>query len=230
MRAVRWIAIVAATFGAVAALAPPAGAADSSPHCTAYGSLPARVSMHRDQVVVHTVLRGSAACHGAMTDNGASAYLHRPGHPDEKLRWRKFGSSLRVDLYINLDRAGRYTLNSGDVQVYDDKYRHVPSSWRSTTMIVKHAARFIHLTTGGSAVSGRVQQYSKFGWTDYSGAQVYVQRRVAGSSQWRTLGSTHADAQGRVAFSTATSANHFYRLSVHQASSVWGAQSKGERG
>jgi hypothetical protein len=229
MRAIRWIASAAAVLGAAALVAAPSASAASA-HCTAYGALPAHVSMHSDRVVVHVVLRGSSACHGEMTDNGASAYLHRPGHPKEALRWRKFGSSQRVELYINLDHTGRYAVNSGDVQVYDNRYEQVDSSWRTTAMIVKHGARITHASAGGSTVTGWVQDYSKFGWAAYAHAKVYVQRRAVGSSTWHALGSTHADAQGRVSFHTVTSSNSVYRLSVHRTSSIWGAGSTGVQG
>jgi hypothetical protein len=233
MRASRRIASTLATLATVAAIAVPsvpAAAAASSGHCTAYGSLPKHLSMHSDHVAVRVVLRGSAACHGERADNGATAYLHRPGSPKEELRWRKFGSSQRVVLYVNLDRAGTYSLNAGDVQVFDSTYRHVASSWRPTTMIVKHAARITGASASASTVSGRVQAYSKFGWTADRGVTVSVQRRAAGSSTWHMLGSTRADAQGRISFRTATSANHLYRLTTRSTASVWSARSKAVRG
>jgi hypothetical protein len=231
MRTFRRIASVAAALGTLAALTVPAvSAAAASTHCTAYGALPARVAQRADHVVVHVVLRGSSACHGEMTDNGASADLHHPGNPTEQLRWRKFGSSQTVDLYINLDNVGRYVLKSGDVQVYDRQYRQVGFTWRTTTMTVKHAARITHVSAGGSTVSARVQHYSKFGWQAYANRAVYVQRRVIGATTWRSLGSAHADSTGRVSFHVSTTSNHEYRLAIHQAPSVWGTASKSVRG
>jgi hypothetical protein len=227
MRVRPWIVTIAAIAGA-AAIAAPAEAA--APQCTAYGSLPARVSLHRDHVVIHSVLRGSSDCHGQRTDNGASAMLHLPGNPDENLRWRRFGSLQKIDLYINLDRTGTYRITAGDVQLYNHRYRQVHYRWRNTTMIVKHAGRFTHVAAGASTVSGRAEHYSKFGWTGFGGVAVHLQRRAVASSEWRTLGTARADSSGRVWFATGTDASHRYRLSFGKTSSVWGATSKRVRG
>jgi hypothetical protein len=228
MRVRLWIATAAAIVGAAAVVPPAAQAA--APRCAAHGSLPARVSLHRDHVVIHSVLRGSSGCHGQRTDNGASAMLHRPGSPDENLRWRRFGSTQKIDLYINLDRTGTYRITAGDVQLYNHRYRRVAYRWRNTAMIVKHAGRFTHVAAGTSSVGGRAEHYSKFGWTGYGGVAVHLQRRAVGSSEWRTLRTARADSSGRVSFATDTDASHRYRLSFGSTSAVWGATSKRVRG
>lgn len=233
MRATGWIASATTMLGVAAGLVAPtaaAAAAAAAVPCAAYTAVPAAVSMHRDHVVVHAVLRGSAACYGQMSDNGATATLHRPGQPDENLRWRKFGGSETIGLRINLDHTGRYTITGGDVQVYGNDYRQVPYTWRSTVMTVKHAARIGRIAVAGSAVTGKVKHYTTFGWTNSSGVEVIVQRRAVGSSTWRRIGSTRTDASGRASFATPTSASHAYRMITPATPSLSPGRSKSVRG
>ena len=230
MRATRWIASATAVLGATAAVAVPPAASAASTTCAAYAAVPAHVSMHKDHVVVHAVLRGSAACHNQMTDNGATATLHRPGQPDETLRWHQFGGSQTIGLRINLDHTGRYTISSGEVQLYDNSYRKVPYTWRSTVMTVKHATRISSVSAGGSAVTARVKHFTKFGWTASSDVKVVVQRRAVGSSTWHRIGATHTDSNGNAYFATPTSSSHAYRMITRTTPSLSRGQSKSVRG
>lgn len=223
--ALRRVATAVALAGAAAAVFVAPAPAAAAPECTAHGTLPAKVSLHGDHVVIHSVLHGSAGCRGQRTDNGASATLHRPHDTNEDLRWRKFGKAQQIDLYINLDHAGKYVLDAGDVQVYGWDYRQVNYRWRTTTMIVKHAGRFQHTRAAGGVVSGRAQHYGKFGWAGTRGATVHLQRRVVGTSTWHTVGSEHAGSGGSVRFSTPTNVHHQYRLAFAKTTTVWGAHS-----
>ena len=217
---------------AIAVLVPSVPAAATA-DCTARGSLPARVSLRGDRTVVTSVLVGTSGCHGRPTDNGASAYLYEPGgtrNSAEFLRWRHFGSSQTVTLYINLARIGKYVLRDGNVQLYDQTYRRVSWAWQVTTMWVKRAARIIHVSAAGGVVAGRAQSYTEYGWTGYHRKLVYVQRRPVGSSTWHTLGSVRPAANGVVRYRTATSGRYVYRLFLYASTTVWNTQSASVRG
>src|SRR5690349_13073904 len=152
MRITRRLAAGLATAAAATAVLVPSVPAVATADCTAHGSLPARVSLHGDRTVVTSVLVGTSGCHGRRTDNGASGYLWEPGgdrNNAEFLRWRHFGSSQYVTLYINLARVGKYTLRDGDVELYNQSYRRVSWAWQPTTMVVRRAARVIHVSAGG---------------------------------------------------------------------------------
>jgi hypothetical protein len=225
MPARRWIAALIASALVVSPIASAAPSSAASATCIAHGSLPAHVSL-RAATVVRSVLRGSSGCYHQRTDNGATAKLHRPGEPHEPLRWRRFGATQKVKLYVNIDAPGRYRLTSGDVQVYRHDYRRVDSDWRDTSMIVKRDSRFVATRGGGGTVSGRAERYTKFGWRGYRDSTVALQR--GGRQHWHTVATRRADAHGRVHFSAGRGAR--YRLSFSKSARVWGARSGTVRG
>ena len=222
MPATRWIAGAAAlALGAVVVAGPTPPAAAAATTCVAHASLPARVTLDHDAVVVRTELRGSSACHHQRTDNGATANLHRPGEQREQLRWSSFDTTQRVKLYVNIDHTGRYRIGSGDVQVYKHDYEQVDYRWRPTSTIVKHGGRFVHTTAHAGTVSGRAERYTKFGWRGYDDAVVHLQTRRHGA--WRSVAHRRADSRGQVAF--AVHGARPYRLSFTKSPRVWGARS-----
>ena len=96
MRTIHRIGTVAAATGLAATLlAAPAATAGTTTHCTAWGRLPAKVSLHSDEVVVHPILVGTSDCHGQRTDNGAKATLYPPKGTAEDMRWRQFPGRRR---------------------------------------------------------------------------------------------------------------------------------------
>ena len=146
------------------------------------------------------------------------------------MRWRHFGSTQSVILYVNLVRPGTFELKNGDVQVYDHSYRRVPSSWVRTTMVVKRAAHVFGPAAAGGVVSGRAKQFTEYGWQGYGGKRVFVQRRAVGGSRWTTLGSVRAGTHGGVGYRTRTSPRFEYRLLLRGTTTVWGARSRIVRG
>ncbi len=228
-KSVRFFAAVTA-LGLAGALLAPAAPAVAAAHCTAWGSMPAHVALHRNRTVVRITLTGSSACHGQRTDNGATAALVEPTGRREDMRWRHFGAAQSVIMYINLVHSGGYQLRNGNVQVYDQQYERVPWSWNRTSMIVKRAAHFSDVAASGGVVSGRAFVYTKYGWSGYRGKRVYVQRRSAGSSNWHTLGSTRAAAHGVVRYRAATSSRYVYRMVLNATRAVWNARSAQVRG
>ena len=134
-----------------------------------------------------------------------------------------------MELYSALAKTGTYRITSGDVQVYDSSYRQVSWSWRTTTTVVKWAARADHVTAASGRVSGRTVHSSKYGLTP-SRAVVYVQRRAVGATRWLTLGHVRPDSNGWISYATATSSHYRYRLLAHATSSVWDAVSAPVRG
>ncbi|HEY8301886.1 MAG TPA: hypothetical protein VIG48_08305 [Jatrophihabitans sp.] len=225
----RLLAAAAALAVAGATLTPVAPAVAGT-HCTARGAMPRRVALHQDKTVVTITLRGSAGCHNQRTDNGATATLVRPSGAGDSMRWRHFGSTQSVIMYVNLVRPGTFDLKNGDVQVYDHSYRQVPWSWVRTTMVVKRAAHISHPAASGGVVSGRAKQFTKYGWQGYAGKRVFVQRRAVGTSGWTTLGSVFAGKYGGVGYATRTSARYEFRLVLRASDTVWNARSTIVRG
>lgn len=223
-------AAVAATAGVVAATLAPAPPAAAATRCTAWGAMPARVALHSEKTVVKIVLRGTSGCRNQRTDNGASAWLVYPSGSREDQRWRHFGAAQSVALYVNIVKSGRFDLRHGDVQVYNAKYERVSWSWRATTMVVRRAARIVHLSVGGGIVAGRALVYTKYGWAGHSDVPVVVQRRRVNSSTWRTLGSMRPAAGGRFRFATATSSRFVYRVIQRATTNAWNANSVQVRG
>jgi hypothetical protein len=230
MRFSRASAVAAAAVAIASAalvLSAPAGAAT---HCTAWGAMPARLALHTDRTVVKIVLRGSSGCHDQRTDNGASAALYYPAGSHEDMRWRHFGGTQAVTLYVNIVRSGTFTLSHGNVQVYDRRYERVPYSWTTTRMAVKRAARIVHVSASGGVVAGRAIAFTKYGWTGYHGKRVYVQRRPAGSGRWHTLGSVQPAGNGRFRFYTPTTSRYVHRMYLTASANVWNARSVQVRG
>lgn len=220
----------AAALAVAGATLTPAAPAVAATHCTAWGAMPRRVALHHNKTVVTITLRGSAGCYNQRTDNGATATLVRPSGAGDSMRWRHFGSTQQVIMYVNLVRSGTFRLKHGNVQVYDHSYRQVPWSWVRTTMVVKRAAHISDPAASGGVVSGRARHFTMYGWRDYTGTRVFVQRRPVGTSRWTTLGSVYAGKHGDVAYATRTSARYQYRLSLRASTKVWGARSAIVRG
>ena len=81
-------------------------------------------------------LRGSAGCHTGGVDNGGTATLRGPGANDPH-RWARFGSKDTQTFQLRVDKLGTYTLEDGDIQVYDVHEQLVPVHWRRTSVVVK---------------------------------------------------------------------------------------------
>ena len=137
------------------------------------------------------------------------------------MRWRHFGGTQKVTMYVNIVRSGSYVLRNGNVQVYDHRYERVAWSWHRTTMVVKRAAHVFRPSASGGVVSGRSMRYGKYGWTG-SRQRVWVQRKPVGGSSWHTLGSAVPSRKGVVSFRTATSSGYLYRMLAHATNTVWG--------
>jgi hypothetical protein len=226
----RIVSGTAALVAAVAIAAVPLPFANATANCTAWGALPARVALHTDKTVVKIVLRGTSGCRNRRTDNGASASLVYPAGSREDQRWRHFGDTQAVTLYVNIVKSGRFELRRGNVQLYDDRYERVPWSWRATSMVVKRGARIVHVSAQDGVVAGRALVYTKYGWAGYSAVPVYVQRRAVNAAGWHTLGSVRPGRNGRVAYRTATSARYVYRMITHATATAWNAASVSVRG
>lgn len=220
----------AAALAVGAATLLPAAPAAAATHCTAYGAMPHRVALRQDKTVVKIVLRGSSGCHDERTDNGATATLVRPSGAGDSMRWRRFGSTQSVTMYVNIVRSGTFRLKHGNVQVYDRSYRQVPWTWVRTSMIVKRAAHIFHPTASGGLVTARAKHFTTYGWQGYGHKRVFVQRRAIGATDWHTLGSVYADGRGRVRYATRTSPHYRYRLTLRATAKVWNARSKAVRG
>ena len=192
--------------------------------------MPKRVALHSSRTDLTIVLRGTAGCHNQRTDNGATATFVDPTGSREDMRFRHFGSTQSVAMYVNLVRSGRYVLRDGNVQVYDHSYERVAWSWNPTAVIVKRAAHIFRPSASGGVVSGRAMRYTKYGWSGYQGKRVFVQRRPVGTSAWHALGSVRAARKGIVRFRTPTSSRYQYRMYLTATSAVWGAASAAVRG
>ena len=219
-----------AALATAGALLMPVAPADAAVHCTARGAMPRRVALHQAKTVVTIPLRGSAGCHDQRTDNGATATLVRPSGAGDAMRWRHFGGTQSVVMYVNIVRSGAFHLEDGNVQVYDSSYRRVPSSWMRTTMVVKRAAHIFHPAANDGVVSGRAKHFTMYGWQGYAGKRVLVQRRPVGGSRWTTLGAVRAGRHGGVGYRTPTSPRFDYRLLLRAGDKVWGARSRIVRG
>ena len=226
----RRLAAAATAFALASAVLVPSAPADAATHCTAWGAMPKRVALHKSRTELTIVLRGTAGCHDQRTDNGATATLVAPAGKREDMRFRHFGSTQSVAMYVNLVHAGKYVLKNGNVQVYDQRYERVAWSWRTTAVVVKRAAHVFGPQASGGVVSGRAMRYTKYGWSGYQGKRVFVQRRPVGSQSWHTLGSVLAPRKGFVRYRTATSSRYQYRMYLTATSAVWGASTPAVRG
>jgi hypothetical protein len=177
--------------------------------CTAWGTLPAHVSLAARPVTVTMVLTGTSGCVGQGFDNGATASLRGPrGQQAEPQRWTKFGAGARQRFDVTLDRTGRYTLRDGDVQLYDGNSERVPSTWRRTSTLVEHAAAFRHVTRSHSIISADLRTYTTRGWAAQGNDAVVLQRRSGHT--WTSIVQEKSSASGVVTFPVASGRS--YRL------------------
>jgi hypothetical protein len=202
--------VLATTALASAAVTLDSGAAGAATaRCTAWGTLPAHVSLGAKAVTVTMVLTGSSGCQGQGFDNGATATLRGPaGQPADPQRWKKFGAGERQTFAITLDKTGTYTLRNGNVQLYDGNSVRVPWTWRRTSTVVKHAAAFRHVTRSHSTITADLRTYTTQGWKAQSNDAVVLQRRSG--STWKSVVQERSSRSGAVAFSLSTGGS--YRL------------------
>lgn len=225
----RFLAGVAAlAVGAVTLL--PGAPAEAATRCIAHGAMPHRVALHQNKTVVKIVLRGSSGCHDQRTDNGATATLVRPSGAGDPMRWRHFGSTQGVTMYVNIVRSGTFRLEHGDVQVYNHSYRRVPSSWVRTSMVVKRAAHLSHVSASGGVVNGRAKHFTTYGWQSYAHKKIFVQRRPVAASDWHTIAARDSGRRGWVHVPVPTSSQYDYRLTLRATDKVWNARSNAVRG
>lgn len=199
------LSAVAATAGVLIGVTAASSGSSAATSCTAWATLPARVSLADHPVTVHMTLRGSAGCHVRGSDNGATANLRGPGANDPQ-RWSKFGSQDTQTFQLRVNRLGTYTLRNGDVQVYNSSEERVPAHWRTTSVVVKRATRVRDLHRSGGRVSGVVQSYGNSGWGGQQNAHVVLQKRT--HSGWQPAVQEHAKG-GRFVFTGAKSGTEY---------------------
>ena len=207
----------------LAALLVPASGAAAGDSCTAWGTLPARVTLGPHGATIRTTLRGTAACTDASLDNGATALLTGPGRNDDvPLRWEHFGATEQATYYPTINRPGTYRVVSGNVQVYDAQSIRIPAQWRDTQTVVRYRGRFAHVAAGRSGVTATVLAYGRSGWAPQAKVRVVLQRRAAGGS-WRTVASGRSSGSGRVQLAARVRSAADYRLVSASTADVWGA-------
>lgn len=215
-----------AALGSVAVLAallvPTSGAA-AGDSCTAWGTLPARVTLGPHGATIRTTLHGTAGCSDASLDYGATALLAGPGRNDDvPLRWARFGDAEQATYYPTLNRPGTYRVVDGDVQVYDAQSIRIPSGWRDTRTVVKYRGRFTSVAVGRSGASATLQAYGHTGWAGQADVRVALQRRTARGS-WRTIATGRSSGSGRLHLAARVNSSAAYRLVSATTADVWGA-------
>jgi hypothetical protein len=216
---------VVAGIGALAtaaAVALPGGGAGAAAHCTAWGTLPGRVSLGPHQATVHTTLHGTAACTDSGMDGGATAVFRTPGKQDDvPLRWTSFGDTDEASFYAALDRPGTYRIVNGRARVYDRDYMQVSASWKATSTQVKYQGRFARVAAGASGVTATLQGYGRRGWFGHRNVRVVLQRKTADG--WTTVAGGRSGRGGHVHLAAHLSGVRDYRLVSASTKTVWGA-------
>lgn len=213
LAAVTGAVLTAGTLATVTA-ARPAGADET---CTAWATLPARVTVTSRETHIHPRLVGTAGCDADTADNGATADWDGPGQDPWPQRWSAFGAREDVVIQPGLDRPGKYTISGGDVQVYDAQYERIPAHWRTTSTVVRFGARFTGVRSSRRTVSATLKHYSADGWRTSGSTKVSLQKRT--SSGWRTV-ATHRASHGTVSFGHGAGR---FRLVSAASATVWSA-------
>jgi hypothetical protein len=216
-------ALIASTALATLAVVVPSTGAGAAGSCTAWGTLPRRVTLGPNGATVRTTLHGTAACAGITTDNGGTAALRGPGSNDDvPLRWTHFGATDEATYYPSLNRPGTYRVVDGRTQTYDAKYVHIASTWRPTATVVKYRGRFTDVSRSASGVTASLEYYGRLGWHRHGDILVSLQRRSP-SGTWHQVTRAHTSSSGRVHLSARISASADYRLVSASSTNVWGA-------
>jgi hypothetical protein len=222
-RTIPAIGLAAATAAVATAVLLPISAAGADNSCVAWGTLPARVVLDPNGATVRTSLHGTAACTGVSFDNGGSAVLRGPGANNETpLRWMRFGATDEATYYPSLNRPGTYRVIDGRTQSYDADEDRIPSSWRSTTTVVKYKSRFTAVRRSGAGITATLQAYGRIGWQAQRHVKVVLQRRTA-SGTWHTVARGQTSGGGRVHLAARISASADYRLVSAAGTDAWGA-------
>jgi hypothetical protein len=100
--------------------------------------MPTRVTAGRiNPTTVRITLRATAACRGVTADAGATATLRGPDGRKYPMLWNHLGASDSMSFVASLNAPGQYRLVGGNLQTYDALYRHIPFTWRVTTIDVR---------------------------------------------------------------------------------------------